>query len=353
MDFENKERILFGGPVIVRDNKNSEKRSFGIFMMLLLILLPVIAILACVVFVGGNDGSEPNNGVVGGGSTDFFDSCSTENDTFSEETTEIFSEIGEDSTGENFESGNDGNFDKTVSLDLSRSEMGDYYIYNYSSLDIDSKKLLDSPCAGAKYSFSEEPLVMIVHSHTSCGYSDFDVEDPLSVLKSSVVAVGERLSERLNKIGISSVHVSVIHDYDGSDTYAETEKTIKTMMEIYPTIEYVIDIGRFEMIDERGRDIKTESANGYAQVRLTVSAQGENLKEDLSLGLKLRAHLNSDAKNLCMPVVIAEDSYNVGISKYYFRADFGTVVNSSDEAHGAAEAFAEAFKSVIKKKVNN
>lgn len=240
-------------------------------------------------------------------------------------------------------------WDEVISLDLSRSEMGDLFVCNYTDEPLDIEGLMSMEFSGAKYSFSEKPLVLIVHTYSGHGYSDFDLNDRLSVAEKSVVAVGALLSERLNEVGISTVHVTVSHDGGGADPYAETRKTIRTMLEIYPSVECVIDLGRFEARDEDGRPVRTVSACGGAQVRLTVSVNGSRWKDDLSLALDLRSSLNDNGAEACLPIVVSEGHYNSGESLYYLKLDVGTDKNSSHEAFFAAEGFADAFERALKK----
>ena len=251
------------------------------------------------------------------------------------------------SESETEESGEDNVEDTVaVSADLSRSEMGDCFAYNYTDELIDFEGLLTARFSGARYSFTEEPLVMIIHTYSNLGYSDHLEGDVLSIAERSVVAVGEVMADRLNGKGISTVHVTVIHD--GADAYAETRRTIETMLEIYPTIEYVIDLGRFDARDESGRQIRTASREGCAQIRLTVSTCGQGWKDDLALALKLRKGLNDEGKGICLPVTVSESPYNSGESLYYLKTDIGTAANSSHEAFYAVEYFADAFESIIK-----
>lgn len=286
---------------------------------------------------GEADGGVPPSEV--GDSESSFDP--TEGETSSGDT------VGEEIVSE--ESGSGESEDEAViSVDLSRSEMGDCYAENYTDRRIDYEGLIAKPFSGAKHSFSEAPLVMIVHTYTGIGYSDYDESDPFSVAERGVVAVGSLLADRLNCVGISTVHVTVVHD-EKADPYAETVRTVKTMLEIYPSVEYVIDLGRFEARDRDGRPIRTLSGKGSAQIRLTVSTFGERWRDDLSLALKLRRKLNLNGANLCLPPVISESSYSSGNTLYYLKMDVGTDANSSHEALFAAECFADALEEILKK----
>lgn len=233
-----------------------------------------------------------------------------------------------------------------VSADLSEAEKGDSYIINYSSRTYDTEGLLEMGFHAEYYPESSAPMVLILHAHTSEGYADHDPDDPVSVLTSSVVAVGEVLAAELNLAKIPTVHCTVIHDGEG-DAYENAAETIETMMKIYPTIEYVIDLHRMELTDSDGNIIKTCSAELSAQVRLTVSTAGVLSKGALSLTLCLRRELNSDGARLCMPIVLTDSEYNAASALYYLKLDVGSLGNSSEEALAAARSFAEAFAEIV------
>ena len=235
-----------------------------------------------------------------------------------------------------------------IEADMSLSEKGDGYIINYSGMAVDAEGLLEMGFGNAKYSYSERPVVLLLHTHTSEGYSDTDRSNPMHLMTRSVVAVGERISQELNRRGISTVHCTVIHDDKGSP-YGNARETIEMMLEIYPTIEYVIDLHRAELYDEDGRPIKITSPSGDAQIRVTVSSEGQKMRDSLALALTLRQRLNRNDQRLCLPVVFTSSSYNALLSPYYLKIDVGSIGNNASEALEASKIFAEAFADVLKK----
>ena len=232
--------------------------------------------------------------------------------------------------------------------DMSNAELGEGYLINYSGEAIDVEGILEMGFANAKYSYSERPTVLILHTHTSEGYFDLDKNHKLHTLTKSVVAVGERVAYKLNSSGIATVHCTVIHDGDGSP-YANARKTIEYMLKIYPSIEYVIDLHRLDLTDDDGRYISCISPMGVAQIRITVSSDGRKNQDTLALALGLRKKLNFGDRRLCMPVVYTNSSYNASLSPYYLKIDVGSLGNDANEAIEAGELFAEAFADLLKK----
>ncbi len=233
---------------------------------------------------------------------------------------------------------------ETVELDLSRAEEGESAVINYSDKSPDIAGLSDRGFVHTEKKGSGMPLVMVIHTHTSERYLGGDG----SSVFDSVAAVGDELNSRLNSFGLTSLHCTVIHDGDGTNAYLNARETIETMLRIYPSIKYVIDLHRLEL-EVDGAVVKTVSGceDGSAQIRLTVSSSGEGWQEDLSLALSLRERLNKDGARLCMPTVITPSRYNSDLSEFYIMADIGALGNSVDEAKAAAVRLADVMCKVI------
>ena len=235
-----------------------------------------------------------------------------------------------------------------IDVDLSRAEKGDGYIVNYTGLSIDTEGIFEIGFFGGKQNYSEHPTVMILHTHTSEGYYDLCADEPLHTVTKSVVAVGERIAYILNDNGVPTVHCTVIHDGEG-DPYENAAETIRAMLDIFPTVEYIIDLHRLSEYDDLGRAVRTESALGSAQVRLTVSSEGILTRDSLALAMLLRSKLNRGDRRLCLPVVFTDSEYNSTATPYYLKLDVGAVGNSTQEAIAAGELFAEALIELLKK----
>ena len=255
---------------------------------------------------------------------------------------EISSSVGQEDTFEDIRT-------EPLGVDLSFSEKGDGYFYNYAGHEPDVEGLLDMGFRGGKSYYSEQPVVLILHTYIREGYYDLDPDIPTHAISKSVISVGERIAYELNQRGIPTVHSTVIHGEGSNGAYADAAETIRSMLEIYPTIKYVIDLRRLDERDGEGRALSTVSALGTAQIRLTVSSRGASSQDALALSLELRRRMNKDGQALCMPVVYTDVVLNAGIVPYYIRVDVGASGNVTSEALDAGEYFAEAFANILKK----
>ena len=250
-----------------------------------------------------------------------------------------------------FGESSDGAMEKNdvFAADLSYAERGDGYFYNYSDRDPDVEGLLEMGFAEGREYYSERPVVLIIHSHIKEGYCDFDSSNATHSLTKSVLTVGERVAYELNRRGVPTVHCTVIHGEGEGGAYGDAAETIAEMLKIYPTIEYVIDLHRLDDRDGEGRILKTESAVGCGQIRLTASSDGEFWEENLSLALALRKELNSGDRRLCLPVVFTDVKLNAKSAPRYLKIDVGASGNSTAEAVKAGEYLARALAEILKK----
>jgi len=321
------------------------------------LFLLVIIIAAMVAFVNSSFADERGMGIddikafFGKGPSESIippDTEETESgtDTFEDSGEELSENAETESETVNESETNEENINEITAIDLSESDKGSLYFVNYTDKTPDIEGMLAQRFSGSRTYYTQEPVVMIVHSQTTQAY--IDAADDQSAVLQGVVSVGEAVCYELNRRGIPAVHCTVIHD-GGGDAYTNTAETIKTMLEVYPSVKYVLDIQRMDIIDERGNMAKTTvSESGAAQLRLTVSAGDARWRDSLSLALHIKEELNA-SEGICMPVVLTDVEYNSGLSEYYLKIDAGAFGNEFKEAREAGSLFAAAFATVIKK----
>lgn len=233
--------------------------------------------------------------------------------------------------------------------DVSSLELGEGYVVNYTSKPLDVDGLLDRGFIFSAPVGSKAPVVMVIHTHTSEQYASQADTDRYKL--NSVVAAGERIAAVLNARGLAALHCTVIHDGDGGNAYLNARDTIKMMLEIYPTVKYVIDVHRMVLTDSEGNEMRTmTTSDGAAQIRLTVSADIKRegaWQDDASLALELRGELNDDGQRVCAPVVVSHGGYNGDLCRFFIMADIGSSQNTVTEAMLAANKFAMAFADVV------
>ncbi len=261
-------------------------------------------------------------------------------------------------------------FTPIIPMDLSLSMYGNTYINNSTGYTPDTKALLNKDLKKdngiVPLSAGNSPTVLIIHTHGTEAYSqdgakycdDSKEYARSSDARQSVIAVGETVSEILNKNGIPTAHCKILHDsVQYKDSYARAEETIKKYLEEYPTIKLVIDIHRDAIIKSSGeivRPVTEVAGEAAAQVMCVVGSDWAGDEHDawennLSLALKLRQELNSKYENICRPVFLKGNTYNQELTEYSLLIEVGSSGNSLNEAQRSAKLIAEALSEIVPK----
>ena len=249
-----------------------------------------------------------------------------------------------------------------VTYNLAYTEKGIGYLNNETFYKPNVNALLQ---ADVGTSFTEEPLVLVLHTHTSEGYLDKNVpylEGDLGEITytedeaRNMLAVGKAFITGLNKKGITAIHCTVMHDESGlSGSYERAAESIRFFREHYPSIRYVVDLHRDAILTAEGEYVRatTEIAGeSVAQVLPVVGSNAGGWEHDawegnLALALQLRQELNQNDTSVCRPVMIKRSTYNQEMAPYAILLEIGTGANSIDEAIRAATLAGEAFAKVI------
>ncbi len=257
-----------------------------------------------------------------------------------------------------------------IPMDLSLKNYGPLYINNSTGYTPNIETLLKMPLGSGQngvqaMSLSNGPVVLIVHTHGTEGYSPdgaISVPDEAEFARTSdtsknVVSIGKLISDILNKNGVPTVHCTVMHDsIQYKDSYLRAEETIRKYLEEYPTIKLVIDIHRDSIIKSSGeivRPVAELDGEAAAQLMCVVGTDWEGdshpkWENNLSLALKLRELLNDKCENICRPVFLKSHTYNQEIAPYSLLIEVGSGGNSLEEAQRSAVLLAEKLCVLVK-----
>lgn len=210
---------------------------------------------------------------------------------------------------------------------------------------------------------TDEPLVLIVHTHGSESYlpdgtdyylpdEDFRSDDPTQ----TVIAVGEVIAESLNALGIKTIHDKTLHDTeDFNRAYSFARKTIEAYLQAYPSILYIFDVHRDSIETASGICSKTYTTidgTPTAQVMLVVGtnqngASHPNWKTNLTVATHLQNRLHELYPTLARPLNLRADAFNQSLLSGALLVEIGSCGNTVTEAKNAARLFAWAFASMI------
>ena len=257
----------------------------------------------------------------------------------------------------------DGEF-AVIPLDLSLSDYGDTYVYNDTSFNIDFDSILKKDNYLPTVTSTDEPVVLIIHTHTSEAYS---AEGKMSYTENeeyarssdeeeNIIAVGKVIADILNENGIKTVQSTTVHDESYKDSYKRSAETVKYYLEKYPTIKYVFDIHRDSIVKSNGeivRPVTVVDGEAVAQVMCVVGtneASGDTYEweNNLALALSLRSSLNQKYSNVARGTCLRPSSYNQHLAPVSLLIEIGASGNSLTEAQNAARLVALQLVELIK-----
>lgn len=211
---------------------------------------------------------------------------------------------------------------------------------------------------------STEPLVLIIHTHATECYSreNSTYYDETSATRTedknnNMIAVGKVLAETLNNSGIVALHSETMHDAGSyRDAYSLSAATIKSYLEEYPSIRYVLDLHRDAIMYESGakaRPITEVNGRKAAQMMILVGtdaggADFPDWETNLSLALKLCEKIGTTSDTLMRSTAIRGASYNEQYTTGSLLIEVGSDGNTLSEAKYSAELLGYALADLIK-----
>lgn len=252
-----------------------------------------------------------------------------------------------------------------ISKDLSCDWDMNTFLQNQTARKIDLSEIRSVPFVAEQK--EEGPLVLILHTHATEAYLEPNtpyLTDPIGNViysdneRRSVTSVGAALCDTLNKHGISAVHCAEKHGKDGTlqNAYAGSEACIKSYLEQYPSIQYIIDVHRDGILNGEGALVRTnveKDGEPYSQVMAVVGSDGNgtpcpNWKSNLSLAVKLCETLNDHVENISRPISLRNSSYNQELASRSLLLEIGSAGNTQEEAIRTAELIGIALSDLLK-----
>ena len=235
------------------------------------------------------------------------------------------------------------------------SDAQDIELYYAVRKEPDIEDLLAKPLQWNLY--TQEPAVLILHTHTTESYTRKG--EPYKESASwrtldeayNMLAIGQLVVDALAAQGITAIQDRELHDYPSyNGSYTHARKSMQAYLEEYPTIQLVLDLHRDASGGENGQMRTRATVNGEASAQLMVvlGTNHENYEENLSLGLKLHAQLESQNSGIMRPLQLRAQRFNQDLSPGALLIEVGAAGNSHPEARIAAQALAEAIAALAK-----
>lgn len=207
---------------------------------------------------------------------------------------------------------------------------------------------------------SDEPQVLIYHTHTTEGYMPYDAgyynagdvrrDD---TYPDTVVAVGDALEAELTAAGIKVIHDTTIYDYPHyRGAYERSVVTMEEMLAKYPSIKVTLDIHRDGlMVNERDMLKPTVTVDGEKAAQLmlvcgvlsTEALPHPAWEKNLSFATKLQAALTARHPSLCRPLSLTGARYNQYVTTGSLLVEVGSEGNTLKEATRSARLLGQTL----------
>lgn len=203
---------------------------------------------------------------------------------------------------------------------------------------------------------SPTPQVLIYHTHTTEAFlGDTRTQD----LSRSVVAVGDEIAAQLQAAGINVVHDKTVHDYPSyNGSYDRSKVTIQNNLKKYPGIQVTLDIHRDAMTASDGSHYKpTAVVDGKKAAQLMIISGCDddgtlgypNWEYNLRLAVRLQQSVATLYPGLARPLNFCPKKYNENMTRGSLLVEFGTEVNTLDEAKYSGQMFGKALAQTLSK----
>ncbi len=207
--------------------------------------------------------------------------------------------------------------------------------------------------------YSEDcPKVLIYHTHATESYRDtegtsFRTEDN----ENNTVAVGKVIASVLESAGIETIHLTEQFDKeDWSLAYENSHKAVLDILEKHPSIEYVFDVHRDCIGNEKDGFIRTAtpiSGRDTAQLMFVCGTDEggsghTEWRSNLSFALSLQSALYEKHPSLMRPINLRRASFYQDTSPQALILECGTCGCTLEEAKRGAVYFAVTLADYIK-----
>ena len=240
---------------------------------------------------------------------------------------------------------------------------GGIQVKNSSSLDLDIKEELSGKL-GFQLEKTDQPQVLIYHTHTSESFLEFDTgyyyesfyprsTDPAK----NVCAVGEEIAKSLNAAGICTLHDTTIHDdpsYNGA--YYRSYDTVESYLEKYPSIKVVLDIHRDGIGTENQRSKPVFTVNGKKAAQMMIlagynydgSEEFRHWEYNLRFALQIQKQAQEKYPDMVRPLHLGDFMYNMNINSGSLLIEIGADSNTLEEVRYTGYLLGDVLADVLK-----
>ena len=254
----------------------------------------------------------------------------------------------------------------TADLSIEKLRDFDYLLSNFYTVDsstmIGADQLNADELLGRSMKIDTEtdgPKVLIYHTHSQEEFADSTPGDPAT----SIVGIGDYLTELLNAKGIETIHDTGVYDIidgklDRSNAYEYAGKAVSKILEENPTIEVLIDLHRDGVAE--GTHLVTE-VNGKPTARIMffngLSRSRTNgdidylpnpyIQDNLAFSLQMQIAAEKNYPGFVRHIYLRAYRYNLHLMPKSLLIEAGAQTNTVAEMKNAMEVLSEMLCDVL------
>ena len=239
--------------------------------------------------------------------------------------------------------------------------LGNFYTVDSSTM-IDSDLLNADDLLGRSMKIdtgTDGPKVLIYHTHSQEEFADSTPGDT----STSIVGVGEYLTQLLNKKGIETIHDMGVYDIingklDRSNAYEYAGEAVEKILAENPTIEVVIDLHRDGVAE--GTHLVTEINgkptakimffNGLSRSRTNGNIDylpNPYIQDNLAFSLQMQIDAENKYPGFVRHIYLRAYRYNLHLMPKSLLVEAGAQTNTVEEMMNAMEVLSEMLEDVL------
>lgn len=253
-------------------------------------------------------------------------------------------------------------------VDTSIEKLRDYEYLLSNFYTVDSSTMTDEKQLNADDLLSRSmkidvnsggPKVLIYHTHSQEEFADSTPGDPAT----SIVGVGEYLTELLNKKGIETIHDSGVYDIingklDRSNAYEYAGAAVEKILNDNPEIEVLIDLHRDGVAE--GTHLVTEIEgkptakimffNGLSRSRTNgdiTYLPNPYIQDNLAFSLQMQINAEENYPGFVRHIYLRAYRYNLHLMPKSLLIEAGAQTNTVEEMMNAMEVLSSMLEEVL------
>ena len=255
-----------------------------------------------------------------------------------------------------------------ASVDMSMDKLKDFNYLLSTFYTVDSTTTIGPEQLNAEQLLAKDmhinqnkkgPKVLIFHTHSQEAFAD-SVEGDTST---SIVGMGKYLAEKLNALGIETLHHDGVYDLidgklDRSRAYEFSETGVREILNQYPSIEVVIDLHRDGIAEDKHlvteidgkQTAKIMFFNGLSRTKTNgdiAYLYNPYIQDNLSFSLQMQLASESMYPGLARRIYLKGYRYSLHMMPKSLLIEAGAQTNTVQEMKNAMDLLANILQKVL------